>query len=108
MPLIDPSTDTFLLQWEEMDETHREFAQLVNALVDANGRDFLELFNQLCERTKTHFAREKELMQTSVFPALAEHDSEHQRVLGELAQHQRKVNKGAITFARAYVKDRIP
>lgn len=87
---------------------HLEFAQLVNALADASGGAFVELFTRLCEHCQTHFAREKELMQASVYPSLAEHDSEHQRILGELKQYQRKVNKGAISFARGYVKDRLP
>ena len=87
---------------------HLEFAQLVNALADANGSAFVELFAQLCEHSKAHFDREKALMQASAYPSLAEHDGEHQRILGELKQYQRKVNKGAISFARAYVKDRLP
>lgn len=91
-----------------MDNMHLEFAQLVNTLADANGSAFVELFGKLCDHCKAHFDREKALMQESSYPSLAEHDSEHQRILGELKQYQRKVTKGAISFARAYVKDRLP
>jgi hemerythrin len=108
VPLIDPAAPSFLLNQDELDATHREFAELVNALAEANGNAFVQLFTRLCEHCTAHFAREKELMQSSAFPSLAEHDSEHQRILGELKQYQRKVNKGAISFARAYVKDRLP
>jgi len=108
MPLIDPDAQSFLLQQGELDDMHLEFAQLVNALADANGNDFVKLFGQLYDHSQAHFSHEKELMQASVYPSLAEHDSEHQRILGELKQYQRKVNKGAISFARAYVKDRLP
>ncbi len=108
MSLIDPATSTFLLEHGELDDMHFEFAQLVNALADANGNDFVKLFGQLYDHSQAHFTREKELMQASVYPSLVEHDSEHQRILGELKQYQRKVNKGAISFARAYVKDRLP
>ena len=108
MSLIDPAAPSFLLEQGELDDMHLEFAQLVNALADANGSAFVELFAQLCEHSKAHFDREKALMQASAYPSLAEHDGEHQRILGELKQYQRKVNKGAISFARAYVKDRLP
>lgn len=87
---------------------HLEFAQLVNALADANGSAFVELFTKLFEHSQAHFAREKELMESSQYASLAEHDSEHQRILGEMKQYKRKVDKGAISFARAYVKDRLP
>ena len=106
--LIDPAAPTFLLQLGELDDMHLEFAQLVNALADANGSAFVELFGKLYDHSQAHFAREKELMEGSRYASLAEHDSEHQRILGEMRQYQRKVNKGAISFARAYVKDRLP
>lgn len=108
MSLIDPAASSFLLEHGELDDMHMEFAQLVNGLADANGNPFVELFARLCEHSKVHFDREKDLMQASAYPSLAEHDGEHQRILGELKQYQRKVNKGAISFARAYVKDRLP
>lgn len=108
MVLIDPASPDILLQSGEMDEMHLDFAQLINELADAKGNQFVELFGRLYEHCQAHFDREKELMSASVYPSLAEHDSEHQRILGELKQYQRKVNKGAITFARAYVKDRLP
>jgi hemerythrin len=106
--LIDPASPTFQLQLGELDDMHLEFAQLVNALADANGSAFVELFGKLYDHSQAHFAREKELMEASQYASLAEHDSEHQRILGEMRQYQRKVNKGAISFARAYVKDRLP
>lgn len=108
MPLIDPDSSNFQLNLEDLDDTHQEFARLVNALADANGSAFVELFSKLYNHSQAHFAREKELMEANAFISLVEHDSEHQRILGEMKQYQRKVNKGAISFARAYVKDRLP
>lgn len=108
MSLIDTAASSFLLQQGDLDDMHVEFAQLVNALAEAKGNTFVELFAQLFEHSQTHFDHEKELMQANDYPSLAEHNGEHQRILGELEQYQRKVNKGAISFARAYVKDRLP
>ena len=108
MPLLDLSSPACHLGLAEMDETHREFAELVNTLAEAKGKAFEGLFNQLCDHTQQHFQNEKELMLQSPFPAFAEHEAEHQRILGELAQYRRRVNKGAIPFARAYVTERLP
>ena len=47
-------------------------------------------------------------MQQSGFPATAEHKGEHHRVLGELSQFTRQLEKGRSMMARAYVKERLP
>lgn len=108
MTLIDMHDPALQLGLEDMDETHREFAALVNALTEARGHNFEELFLSLFEHTEQHFAREKELMEQSGFPAMDEHVDEHQRILGELNKYRLRVRKGAIGFARAYVTDRLP
>ena len=106
--LIDTCSPDFELGVKEMDGTHRELAALVNALATAKGCDFVHLFTTLFDHTERHFAREKQLMEQSGFPAIGEHVAEHQRVLGELHQCKRKVCKGEISFARAYITDRLP
>ena len=108
MSLIEPYDPAFRLDMDEMDETHREFLVLLNSLAEAKGHEFEKLFLKLFEHTEQHFAREKELIEQSGFPAIGEHVDEHLRILGELKKYQRKVNKGAISFARAYVKEYIP
>lgn len=108
MSLFEVYDPAYSLDMPEMDETHREFLALLNLLVEAKGHEFEKLFLQLFEHTEQHFAREKELMQETGFPAIGEHTDEHQRILGELNQVKRKVTKGATGFARAYVKDRLP
>ena len=106
--LIDTCSQEFELGVKSMDGTHREFAALVNALALAQGCDFVHLFTTLVDHTERHFAREKELMEQSGFPAIREHLDEHERILGELNQCKRKVCKGSLPFAKAYVKDRLP
>jgi len=106
--LIDTCDPAFELGLEEIDVKHREFAALLNALSVAKGCDFVHLFTTLFDHTERHFAQEKGLMEQSGFPAIGEHVAEHQRILGELNQCKRKVCKGEISFARAYVTDRLP
>ena len=108
MTLIMWDDPTCQLGLIEMDETHREFVDLVNKLADAKGCDFENLFQVLVEHTRQHFAREKEWMEQSGFPAISAHEDEYQRILGELNQYKRKVSKGAISFARGYVSGVLP
>lgn len=92
----------------EMDATHREFADLAGALAQAGAEDFPVLFESLLAHTRSHFENESRLMRTCRFPAIAEHEGEHQRVLGELTRLQRGIDEGRAAFARAYVREGLP
>lgn len=109
--------DTALIPWDEaqhglghdsMDATHEVFVQLVNSLANADKQRFISLFTELYEHTQAHFAAEDLLMKKSGFAALEEHMSEHRRVLGEMTQLLKRVQKGSLSFARAYVRERLP
>ena len=107
-PLIEWSDQAFALGLTSMDTTHREFVVLVNALAHADDADFGQCLTRLHQHTRAHFAREDALMDQTRFPAATEHKAEHRRVLAELAQLQRRVDKGVISFARSYVRERLP
>jgi hemerythrin len=93
---------------EEMDGTHREFAALAEALAKAGDADFAFLFQKLVEHSRLHFAEEGRLMRLSKFPALAEHEGEHARMLGDLIQFNRNIRRGRLPLARAYVRSGLP
>lgn len=93
---------------EAIDQDHGEFVSLLDKLEHAGNADFPALFLMLYQHTEQHFERENRLMQQSAFPAESEHAGEHQRVLGEFKQFKTRVDKGLITFGRAFVKDRLP
>lgn len=92
------------LAMEEMDGNHREFLALVAALNEAGDEDFILLFQRLVDHTRLHFAEEGRLMRLCRFPALAEHEGEHFRVLGDLMQFNRSVRRGRLPLARAYAR----
>lgn len=92
----------------EMDGTHREFAALAKELALAGAEDFPLLFEALVDHTRSHFENESRLMRVCRFPAIAEHEGEHQRVLGELTRLQRGLEEGHLAFARAYVREGLP
>jgi hemerythrin-like metal-binding protein len=103
--LIEWNPGAFTLGVSDMDAAHQTFVALLNRLNTAPNPEFPELFRTLLEHTREHFEREETRMRLSRFPALTEHCSEHRRVLGELAQLQKQVDKGRLSFARNYVKD---
>jgi hemerythrin-like metal-binding protein len=88
----------------DMDATHREFVELAYALIVAADEDFPGLFARLHEHTRAHFEHEGKLMKQCRFPATGEHNSEHLRVLGELAHFARSVAGGRLGMARNYVR----
>jgi len=92
----------------EMDATHREFATLAQELTRAGSEDFPLLFDVLIDHTRRHFDNESRLMRSSRFPAIAEHESEHQRVLGDLTRLRTGIDEGRVAFARAYVREGLP
>lgn len=108
MSLIEWDETRFGLGLDFMDDTHKAFIAQVNRLAEASNAAFTELFDQLIEHTEEHFQQEEQLMQETAFPANAEHRDEHQRILGELRQFKKRVDKGLVSFGRNYVTQRLP
>lgn len=108
MNIIEWDDDNFLLGIAIMDDTHKEFISLVNQLAETDDSEYVTLFDKLISHTKQHFEQEEKLMIESDFPAYVEHNDEHQRILGELNQFKKRVDRGLIDFGRQYIKERIP
>ena len=89
MSSIFPWTDAYLLGYPPMDETHREFVTLVDALLSSEARSG-ELLLRFAEHAERHFSQEREWMESTGFPATQCHVDEHAAVLnsvrGVLAQ----------------------
>lgn len=93
---------------EEMDTIHLEFIRQVEALGRCGSAEFPALFQALIEHTRAHFSEEGRLMRASKYAGLAEHESEHHRVLGELLQLNRSLRRGRLPLVRAYVRQGLP
>ena len=100
-----PWDERFALGVADMDATHCEFIDLAEALLAAPDESFPLLFKTLHEHTRRHFEHEGKLMMSCRFPAIAEHNSEHLRVLGELAQVARSMAAGRLGMAREYARN---
>jgi hemerythrin-like metal-binding protein len=106
--LIEAFEQRYVLGNPGMDQTHREFVDLVNLLESADRAAFVDGYAHLLAHTEAHFEAERTLMQKTGFPAQREHTDEHQRVVGELRRIGRKVASGSLTLARAYVREQLP
>ncbi|MES9875360.1 MAG: hemerythrin domain-containing protein [Candidatus Sedimenticola sp. 6PFRAG7] len=106
--LIDHFEEQYRLGIDEMDDTHREFVDLVNRQEKADKAEFIRLFEELVVHTRHHFEAENSRMKESGFPAINEHMGEHQRVLGEMHRFSVRVEQGNILLARAYVIEQLP
>ena len=104
MKVIEWSEEKFSLGYSVMDDTHREFVDMVNRLAEAKDDDFPALFNAFVLHTQDHFDREEVLMKKTSFPASAEHSADHRRILGELRHFKRRVDHGILIFARNYIR----
>ncbi len=106
MPLVE-WTDELVVGVPAIDNAHREFVDLLNALPDAPPEEFRRLFARLAEHTREHFAEEEQLMERSAFPVTAVHKAEHERVLAELEEVLEQLERDDIEGAREYVREQL-
>lgn len=106
--LLDPEAPEYQLQQAQMDQIHAEFIRLLNALEGADKKSFMTDFPELVRHTEAHFSFEEEQMNKTGFSSTPEHVADHQRILGELHRFEKRVVKGSVTLARAYIAERLP
>lgn len=88
-----------------IDATHQALAELIEAAIQADSAAFPARFQALLALMRRHVAEEGGLMRASRYPGIAEHESEHHRVLGELMQLNRSLKRGRSALVRTYVKE---
>ncbi len=107
-PLIEWQEDSLSVGITSMDDTHREFIDLINHLGQATDEQFPALFRSLLEHTQQHFQNEDIAMEKSGFPPKFIHRNEHYRILDELKQLASTVENGNISPARSFVCRYLP
>jgi hemerythrin len=88
-----------------MDDTHREFAALLNALDGVPPACAAERLDALIRHTEIHFAQEDEWMEASGFPPLHCHRGEHERVLDVLREVHRRVLGGDASIMQSLLNE---
>jgi hemerythrin len=97
-----------VMQWNEglvldkgmMDDTHREFVDLLNRIADAREEDMLSALDEFIRHTEGHFAQEHRWMEQMAFPPLQCHAREHEGVLETAHEVRRRVASGETRFGQ--------
>ncbi len=80
MPVMEWN-ETLMLDRGVMDETHREFIELLNRLADAPETQVLAVLDEFIAHTEAHFSQEQRWMEQMSFPPTECHVNDHQGVL---------------------------
>ncbi len=99
------------LEWTEqlenglarMDDTHREFVDLYNAVAAAAPEDFLAAYDAFLAHAEAHFAEENQWMEAVGFPGC--HRAEHDRVLAVLHDIRKRVERGDMFLGRRLIEE---
>jgi hemerythrin-like metal-binding protein len=89
----------------EMDDTHREFVALLDALAAAADDQFLRLLDRFIAHTEAHFEQERHWMRDVRFPALHCHEAEHDGVLEIMREVREHVARGDVHVGRVLVRE---
>jgi hemerythrin len=90
---------TFSVKIKKFDDQHKKLVDLVNQLHDAmkagQGNAMLGVVLQsLITYTATHFKDEEQMMQTHGYPDLPRHKSEHEKLVKQVLDLQKKFQEG--------------
>ena len=88
MPLIEWN-ETLVLDEGVIDDTHKEFVDLLNRMYDAPDEKLLPILDEFIAHTEAHFAQEQRWMEELAFPPLSCHVGEHEGVM-EIAREVRR------------------
>ncbi len=92
--------DALAIDGGVMDDTHKEFVDLLNKLGDAEGDDVLPLIDEFIAHTEEHFLQEQRWMQSIPFPPIQCHVNEHQGVLDICREVRTRVANGEPRFGK--------
>ncbi len=99
MPALQWS-DTLTLGLPVMDDTHREFVDLLARVTGAADPDLLALWGELVSHTDEHFAREDGWMKDTGFSSSNCHTTQHQVVLQVMREGDTRGKAGELAIVR--------
>ena len=103
MPVMEWN-DALVLDRGAMDETHREFIELLNRLADAPGDRMLAVLDEFIAHTEAHFGQEQRWMEQMAFPPTQCHMNEHQGVLQIAHEVRNRAAAGETRFGPVLAK----
>jgi hemerythrin len=96
--------DRYLLGYAEMDETHKEFVELVNTLVTVKDEELVQALTAFSVHAEAHFAQENEWMEKNDFPPRDCHIDEHNKVLASVHEVKQLLAQGDTEIVRDLAK----
>lgn len=98
-------TDSYLLGYSAMDDTHREFVNAVSRLLESGDADFPGMLEQFRAHAESHFGMEDQWMRETDFPPRDCHIDEHKAVLKSLYEVRELVKQGNIAIGRHFAAE---
>lgn len=98
-------TDAFLLGYPPMDEVHREFVDIVGAMLSCPDEDLLAHLRAFIVHAESHFEQEHTWMDETAFPAADCHKTEHNKVLASAHEVEALVAAGNVAIGRALAEE---
>lgn len=92
--------DRYLLGHPAMDDTHREFVELVDALLTADVHELESALAEFARHAEAHFEQENRWMEMDGFPARDCHVDEHDKVLASVREVQQELANGNVQLVR--------
>ncbi len=99
MPLMEWS-DALVLDEGVIDDTHKEFVDLLNRMYDAPDDQLLAILDEFIAHTEAHFAQEQRWMEELAFPPLACHTGEHEGVMEITREVRRRTADGDTKYGK--------
>ncbi len=107
MPTVQWS-EKYVLGVEQMDATHREFIEMLNAVFDAADEQVLAELDRFIEHTEAHFEQENQWMAETGFPPAHCHTAEHHNVLAVMREVRGMVVDGKAEIGRVLAREMAP
>jgi len=98
-------SDALLLGYPPMDDTHKEFVEVVSALAAASDEQLLDCLERVEEHLLEHFGDENRWMEETDFPARDCHIDEHAAVIRTLYDVKVLLEKGNTAVVRRFSKE---
>ena len=94
-------SDKYLLGYGPMDNTHREFVEVVSALLAADDDHVAACLDAFAQHAEAHFGEERKWMAETDFPPSQCHNDEHDAVMKSVREVQAIVATGNLAPARS-------
>lgn len=92
--------EALALDMPQMDDTHREFVDLLSVVLEAPEADVLDAWSALIAHTQEHFSMEEKWMHDTAFGPGHGHATHHQFILQVMHEAQQRGASGDIGAVR--------